>query len=205
MKPLTRDILVGIVAGLIAVAVLTLRRQAPAIPGGIYQASLNVPKYRELETMLRPAAGSSQIVKSLQTRIDAPDVSGAAFDKIITFIEDTAGVEIDVEWGVLASENIPRNEPVTVSLRRVTAAEALRQTFEAVGKSKAPLAWQIEAGRIRISLKSVLSRESVVRVYDVSDIVRGLYERDASLRRRHGPPGRALPPYPSPTPPPLHD
>jgi hypothetical protein len=187
MKAVTRDIIVGVVAGLVAVGVLS-HRDRPQVPPGVYQATLDTPKYRELEEMLCTPGDSNAAFAKLRTGINAPDVKGAALDKIITFVEDASGVEISVDWGLLAAEQIPRTTPVNVRLSGVTAADVLRDALDFAAAGKKLLAWRIESGRVRVSTYMALSEERITRVYDVSDIVRDLYEHDRALFALKTPP-----------------
>jgi hypothetical protein len=187
MKRLARDTIVGVIAGLIAVGVNSFNRGRPSIPGGVYQASINLSRYREMEQMVRSPGDSAGTLAKLRTRIDAPDVRGAAFDKVLAYLEDVSGVEFDVEWAVLADAQTQRNAPVNVRLRGVTVAEALREALDSAPSGQQPLAWQVEAGRVRISTEGTLFAETVVRVYDVADIVSDLYAHDRALYVRRVP------------------
>ena len=198
MKPFTRDILVGVVAGLAAVVVLSARRERLQIPPGLYQASLDLPQHREMAQMLRPPASSAATVQRLQKRLDAPDVKGAALDQVLAYLADASGVEIHVDWAVLAGLGIARNAGVDVRLNGVTVAEALRQALAAPA-AEAPeshrLTYQIEGDRLRVSTYEEFSSETITRVYDVREIIRLMLEIDRGLL----PPAR--PPRAEPKPP----
>jgi hypothetical protein len=191
VRGVTRDIVVGVLAGLTAVAVLSLRREGLRIPPGLYQATLNEPKYREMAVMLRPPTGSAEALKKLQVRVNAPDVQGAALDQVLAYLADVCGVEIEVDWGVLGAAGVARNARVNVRLRDVSVAEALRQTLASAAED-VKLAYHMEGGRIRVSTRDEFSKHLVTRVYDVRDIIKGMISSDASLLPpKRGPGGGA--------------
>jgi hypothetical protein len=182
VRLLTRDILIGTLSGLIAFGVMSFRRERQQFPGGLYQVSLDLPKYREMASMLRPPASSAEAHRKLHAPLNAPDIRGAAFDKVLAYLADVSGVEIEVEWGVLAKARIARNEPVDVRLTAVSALDALRQALSSVARqSSHKLAFQIENGIVRISTEEALSKDIVTRVYDVRDIIHSIVNSDKSL------------------------
>src|SRR5688572_5290296 len=97
VRAISRDILVGMVAGLSAVAVVSMRSEQVRVPAGLYQASIDQNRFQEMEEMLRPPANSAKTHQRLLTTIDAPDAEGAAFDQMLAYLADVSGAAIEVE------------------------------------------------------------------------------------------------------------
>ena len=194
MRGMTRDIIVGIMAGLVAVAVSSLRTERMQIPRGVYQTTLDDKKYREMAAMFRAPVGSAETLKKLRTRVDAPDVQGAAFDQVLAYLSDVAGIQIEVEWGVLGPAGVYRNARVNVRLRNVTVGDALRQTIaSAAEETHVKLDFQIDGGRIRVSTRTSLSEHVVTRIYEVRGIIAGMLSVDRSLLPPRRGPAMAMP------------
>ncbi len=188
---LWKDTLIGVIAGVAAAGVLLTRRGETPIPSGIYQAQLDLPKYREMAMQLRPQ-GPSAIQQKLGKRLGEFHMRETALDGTLQYIQDVSDMNIEVEWGALEAENIARNMAVRVDLKNPTASEAIRAVLESAGRLGARLAFQVEGDRVRVSTSEALSRDTLTRAYDIREIIRGLVENDTALLQRKIPPGALL-------------
>jgi Flp pilus assembly secretin CpaC len=115
----------------------------------------------------------------MQALLDRPlpelRFDGAAFADVIDFLRDVTGANIFVNWRALENAGITRDEPVTARLRNVRFATALRTILNDVGGgagfAAVPLGYTVDEGVIYITTQEDLSRNVVVQVYDIRDLI----------------------------------
>ncbi len=109
-------------------------------------------------------------------RQELPKLSfeGAPLGDAIQFLRDAGNLCMQVKWEALREALVDEKTPVNVTLHDVTLGRALRAVLEDVGAVQ-PLGYIIDEGVLTISTKSDLSRQTVIRTYDVSGLLaRGL-------------------------------
>ncbi len=100
------------------------------------------------------------------------EFGGVPLEQVIEFMRELMPSNIHVKWAALEQAGINRDTPVNVKLYDVPAAKALQVILEDVGGVN-PLEYVVEDGVIVISTHDDLSRRTVVRVYDVRDLLAG--------------------------------
>ena len=98
------------------------------------------------------------------------EFTGVPFEQVIEFMRDISGVSIHVRWGALEQVGVDKDTPVNIKLTDVPIEKALRVILADVG-GLTPLAYVIDEGIITISTKDDLSQQTVVRVYDIRDLI----------------------------------
>lgn len=98
------------------------------------------------------------------------EFTGVPFEQVIEFMRDISGVSIHVKWGALEQVGVDKDTPVNIKLTDVPIEKALRVILADVG-GLTPLAYVIDEGIITISTKDDLSQQTVVRVYDIRDLI----------------------------------
>ncbi|KKL51489.1 hypothetical protein LCGC14_2294960 [marine sediment metagenome] len=98
------------------------------------------------------------------------DFGGIAFGDVIQFIRDVGHLNLHVKWEALRQVNIDQKTQVNVKLVQVSVAKALRVILDDVGGVN-PLDYVVQEGVITISTADDLSRFTLTRIYDVSDLM----------------------------------
>jgi hypothetical protein len=96
---------------------------------------------------------------------------GLEFKDVVQLIREIGEVNIHVKWCALEQIGVTKSTKVSVDLRNVTAAKALRVILEKVG-GVTKMGYLIDEGVITISTKDDLSLYTFTRVYDVNDLIK---------------------------------
>ncbi|HYE20718.1 MAG TPA: hypothetical protein VEA69_19890, partial [Tepidisphaeraceae bacterium] len=140
---LWKDTLIGVLAGLVAVGALMFRRTEVNIPPGIYQAQFDQARYREVAESLRGPASASATQQKLQRVLAEVRAKDVPLENALAYLQELSGVEIRVEWGVLDAARVPRDIAVSIDMRKVPAATALREMLGSAGRLGTRLAYQV--------------------------------------------------------------
>jgi len=93
------------------------------------------------------------------------------FSDVIDFLRDVSGANLFVNWKSLEAAGIDRNTPVTARLHNVKVSKALNVILDSVGGGQTKLGYTVDDGVITISTQEDLSKNVVVRVYDIRDLI----------------------------------
>jgi len=110
-----------------------------------------------------------------ETRVDATYIA-MDFDKIIEDLRTTHGLNIQVSWKLLESLGVRRDTRLEVRLQNVSLATLLTNILrEADPSVEHDLDYQIEGGVIVISTGDALAQNTLLRAYDVTDLIESGY------------------------------
>ncbi|MDP7288402.1 MAG: hypothetical protein QGH94_10455 [Phycisphaerae bacterium] len=115
--------------------------------------------------------------KQLDTRVSKLDFEDMELSQVFQFLRDVSGANIHVKWRALALESVEPATTVNVHLSAVTFRKALNTILEDVATGGEPgvgetgLGYVIDEGVITISTKADLGKQTVVRVYDIRDMI----------------------------------
>ncbi len=98
------------------------------------------------------------------------DFDGVPFSDVIQYLRDVTGAGIHVKWAELKVVDITPHTPVTLHLPDRTLNQVLKPMLEDLG-DVSPLGFTVKDGVIVISTKDDLQTNTVVRVYDVQDLL----------------------------------
>jgi hypothetical protein len=91
---------------------------------------------------------------------------------VFQFLRDVSGANMHVKWRVLAAEGIKPETSVNVHLSNKTFRQGLESVLKAVRSGgKGVLDYVIDEGVITISTKADLGNRTIVRVYDIRDMI----------------------------------
>jgi len=110
-------------------------------------------------------------IVQLDRQLPALQFDAVGFSDVIDFLRDVSGANIFVNWKSLEAAGIDRNTPVSASLRNIKFAKALNVILDSVGGGQTKLGYTIDEGVITISTADDLSKNVVVRVYDIRDLI----------------------------------
>ena len=117
------------------------------------------------------------VKKQLDTRVPKLDFEDMELSQVFQFLRDVSGSNIHVKWRALARESVEPATTVNVHLTNVTFRKALDTILEDVATGGEPgvgetgLGYVINEGVITVSTKSDLGKQTVVRVYDIRDMI----------------------------------
>ncbi|MBN2561375.1 MAG: hypothetical protein JXQ75_10645 [Phycisphaerae bacterium] len=95
------------------------------------------------------------------------------FEDVIEALRTYTGLNIIPNWAALEASAIEKDAEVSLRLQAesVSFEKALELILEEVGAGEVELAYTIDEGVIRISTKDDLSRKTLIRVYNVQDLL----------------------------------
>ncbi|MGN6367331.1 MAG: hypothetical protein ACTHN5_03630 [Phycisphaerae bacterium] len=118
------------------------------------------------------SAATRLVRQRLAENIKELVADGQGLEKILNFIRDNTGINMDVRWPVLLNAGIDKNTPVTVNLHDVPISKALSTILASVGGTT-PLDYTVEDGVVTISTHDdlVATVHPVLMTYDVRDLL----------------------------------
>ena len=119
--------------------------------------------------MERSAEATARVEAELLKILPKVQFPGIGFGDVIQFFRDVSNLNIHPKWEALRAANIDEKTQVNVMLTNVSIESALRTVLDDVGGVN-PLQFIIDDGIITISTKDDLSRQTLFRTYDVSDL-----------------------------------
>ncbi len=130
----------------------------------------------EISRMRRAEQTNTQSVADRKTRqrlaqaIPNVSVRSRPFQAVVKFLRTTTNTNIVVNWNALEGAGVEKSTPVTLHLSDVAFKTVLRTVLNQAGAS-ASLGYSISHGVIYISTEDQLSKQTVVRVYDIQDLL----------------------------------
>ncbi|HUO08550.1 MAG TPA: hypothetical protein VM008_09650 [Phycisphaerae bacterium] len=118
-------------------------------------------------------SSASRVVRArLADNIKELIADGQGLEKILNFIRDNTGINMDVRWPVLLNAGIDKNTSVTVNLHEVPIGKALSTILASVGGTT-PLEYTVDDGVVTISTHDDLTANvhPVLLTYDVRDLL----------------------------------
>ena len=107
----------------------------------------------------------------LDERIPEVQFDGAALESVMDWVAEITQANIVVRWQVLEAEGIERDKPVTVKCRNLRLSQVLWLVMSEVGGTDVQLAYRAYGSLLVLSTEQDLGRETVVKVYDVADLL----------------------------------
>lgn len=141
------------------------------------------PLLAEIVTAHPPAQLPKQNDVHTQSVLDRPTpeltFDSVSFGEALGLLHDAAGVDIFTNWDLLAAAGFSREAKVTLHLRNTKLSKALSILLDSVGGEKTKLGYTLDGGVITISTFDDLARYTIVRVYDIRDIVPAIVDPDS--------------------------
>jgi general secretion pathway protein D len=133
----------------------------------------DISQTRDQTVAAERSSGSSDRLATAQLDRQLPALTfdAVGFSDVIDFLRDVSGSNIFVNWKSLEAAGIDRNTPVSANLRNVKFSKALNVILDSVGGGQTKLGYTVDEGVITISTQDDLSRNVVVRVYDIRDLI----------------------------------
>ncbi|MHC4984984.1 MAG: type II secretion system protein GspD, partial [Planctomycetota bacterium] len=113
-----------------------------------------------------------QAYLSLNKPVGILDFQGAvSFGDLIEYLVDVTNAPIYVKWSALRSADVRKDSPVDLGkLPSRKLSQVLKLTLDYLGDVN-PLGYTVEDGVIKVSTADDLSRNKIIRIYDIQDLI----------------------------------
>jgi type II secretory pathway component GspD/PulD (secretin) len=145
-----------------------------------WHENLTYPK-NWLEIISRPTRGISgteylspedQTIKNKLAAKIPINFEDTPFGEVISTLSEAQQVNITVVWSDLLNHSIDQETPVNLVLpSEVTFKKALEEILAQLGGGTVELRYVVNEGIIKIATRALLDRETLVEVYDISDLL----------------------------------
>jgi hypothetical protein len=118
-----------------------------------------------------PAGHADELSAKLAAQISV------AFDdeqlgRVIDDLRQVNDVNLIANWMALEAVGIESDYKVALKINRASLAQVLDLLTDIMGGSETEVCWEVDRDVIRISTAEDMSRHTVSRIYDVSDLIR---------------------------------
>lgn len=121
-----------------------------------------------------PNADAALITRLQKTLVDA-DYQGVDFDEIIDDLRRRHDLNIHVSWKSLEEAGLRRDQRLEIHLDQVTLATLVDIILREAGTAEAELSYCVEGGVIIVSSRTDLARNTILRAYDITDLIESGY------------------------------
>jgi hypothetical protein len=121
-------------------------------------------------------AGPATRPAALATVISNVDFEKAVLGKAIELLANKTGANIVVDWRGLEAAGVGHATTVDLHVKDVTMAQALTLVLRDAGGASVELGWRAEGNVIEVSTLESVNRATVMRVYDVRELIRDCIE-----------------------------
>ncbi len=129
-------------------------------------------KMREAEQSSSESSADKIVRNRLAESVSRLSVNDQPFSSVVKLLRNETGTNIVVNWNALTNAGVSRQTPISLSLRSVPFKKVISLVLQqAQGSSGTTLGYSIDEGVITISTKDQLAQQSVVRVYDIADLL----------------------------------
>lgn len=127
-------------------------------------------KRRGAETEAEPPENEATRQK-LRRRAPELRFDAREFGEVIDELRKLTALNIVPNWTALEAAGIEKDTEVTLRLQEVTFSKALELILDEVAAGQAELAYTVDEGVVQISTKEDLSRKTIIRVYNIQDLL----------------------------------
>lgn len=121
------------------------------------------------QAMPRPRV--SDTIRLLNQRIPEVIFDGAPFEDVMNWVAEITGANVVVRWQALTDSGIERDKPITVKVKNLRLSQVLWMIMNEAGGSDLKLAYRASGMLLILSTEEDLSKEMLVKVYDVGDLL----------------------------------
>ena len=124
---------------------------------------------RTSRTAVKPR--TSETLLLLQKRIPEVSFDEATFEGVLDWLAQITGANLKPQWQVLEDSGVMRDAPISLNAKNLTLAQVLWIIMREAAGPDLKLAYRASGNTIIISTDLDLSREMVVKIYDVRDLL----------------------------------
>jgi hypothetical protein len=104
---------------------------------------------------------------ALRRRMAEIQFDGVTLQAAVAMLADQAHADLVADWSMIESARVPTRSPISLRLRDVTFAEALRAVLESAGAGR--LDFHVNGACVILGLPAEYTYELTTRVYDIRD------------------------------------
>jgi hypothetical protein len=172
-----KDLVIGIVTGIAAVLATALLAPRPQ-PINLPVRQVPPVQDQELGRLgLEYLPTSDPVRRKLDETIFSLKVTSAPLEGVVKQLADVSGQNLYVDWLALQAAGISAHDPITVDLHDLPVSVLLGRALQEAGRDQVRLGYTVIDGVVQISTEDDLAKYTVIRVYDVRDLV----ERERAL------------------------
>lgn len=119
------------------------------------------------------ASAQSQAVDSrraLYMTIPELNVEGVTLDRAITYLRDSSGANIVVNWRVLEAVGVAKETPISLQVRNLPLRKMLQLVLDQASPNS-PLVYNIDSNVVQITTQEEADKQMLTKVYVVDDLV----------------------------------
>jgi beta-lactamase regulating signal transducer with metallopeptidase domain len=118
---------------------------------------------------LTPEERAMQAV--LERTVPEVTFDAVGLDDVLTFFRDLTGANLVVDWKALEAAHVAKDAPVSVRVRNVKLAQALRLVLDQAGGKDAALEFEVDGAVLKVTTREELAKNVMTRVYDIRDLL----------------------------------
>ena len=116
-----------------------------------------------------PLTGGTQEAK-LATRLKGIDMKDIPLRKALEYVREASGANVVANWPALALLGVDQDMKLTIKADGISGADLLHRICRQLSIVD-PVSFRAQDGVVLVSSKDDLCRETVIRVYDIRDLV----------------------------------
>ncbi len=122
-----------------------------------------------------PATVDEALMNMLESTLVDAAYDRVDFDRVIDDLRERFNLNIHVSWTALEKVGVRRDQRIEIRLKQVPLATMLKIILREVSDPTDPLTYLVEDGVLVISLGGALREQTVLRSYDVTDLIESGY------------------------------
>lgn len=117
------------------------------------------------------ATKGAGVLETLGQRVHQIAFEEAPFEQVADWLANISGLNVTVRWQVLEELGVARDTPITIKARNIRLTTVLWMIMNEAGGPDVKLAYRAAETLLILSAAEDLSREMVLKVYDVGDLI----------------------------------
>lgn len=122
-----------------------------------------------------PATVDEALMNMLESTLVDAAYDRVDFDRVVDDLRERFNLNIHVSWTALEKVGVRRDQRIEIRLKQVPLATMLKIILREVSDPTDPLTYLVEDGVLVISLGGALREQTVLRSYDVTDLIESGY------------------------------
>lgn len=123
----------------------------------------------------RDRSPDESLIERLETVRTSVDYAPEDLVKVIEELRSNHGLNVQIAWNVLDNAGIRKDRRVELRLQNVPLSVLLDNIVREIDPTGAQLGWAVDRGVVIISDRAALDRRTLLRAYDVRDLLESGY------------------------------
>lgn len=118
-----------------------------------------------------PAARSVSTAQSLRARVPEITFTDVPLEQVMEWVTEQFEINVAIRWQALEEVGVERDKPISLRARNLRLSQILWLIMNEAGGPDVKLAYRLSDGLFLLSTHENLSRDMIVRVYDLNDLL----------------------------------